>query len=109
MENFKDELTKIKEKLAVVEQLATLGQKKVLTMSDASILTGLSRSRLYKLTCYKQIPHYKADGGKLNYFDRDELTAWQLKNKIKTADEIEKEAENYMLTGAVKKKGGKHV
>lgn len=37
-------------------------------------ITGLSRGRLYQLTCSRAIPHHKK-GGKL-YFFRDELLAW---------------------------------
>jgi excisionase family DNA binding protein len=75
-------------------------------MTDASLLTGLSKSHLYKLVCYKKIPHYKSDGGKLTFFDKSDLEAWQLQHRVKTADELKAEAENYCVTG---KKGGSHV
>ncbi|MDR0733417.1 MAG: helix-turn-helix domain-containing protein [Dysgonamonadaceae bacterium] len=103
-----NELNDLKRELQEIKQLTLIVAKQALTMSDASLFTGLSKSHLYKLTCYKKIPYYKSDGGKFTFFDKDELTAWQLKHKVKTADEIETEAENYMLTSAVKKKGGKH-
>jgi excisionase family DNA binding protein len=97
---------KIFRELQELKNLTLLGAKKALTMTDASLLTGLSKSHLYKLVCYKKIPHYKSDGGKLTYFDKSELEAWQLQHRVKTADEVKTEATNYCLTG---KKGGSHV
>ena len=42
-----------------------LAAKNVLTLEDTSLLTGLSKSHLYKLTCNHQIPHYKPNGKQL--------------------------------------------
>jgi excisionase family DNA binding protein len=93
----------IKSELQEIKQLTLLGAKQALTMSEAALLTGLSKSHLYKLVCYKKIPYYKSDGGKLTYFDKQELTAWQLQHRVKTVDELETEAATYCVTG---KKGG---
>jgi excisionase family DNA binding protein len=90
--------------LQELKNLTLLGVKKVLTMTDASLLTGLSKSHLYKLVCFKKIPHYKSQGGKLTYFDKSELEAWQLQHRVKTDDEVEQEAATYCVTKA--KKGG---
>jgi len=95
--------TEIKNELAEIKQLTMLGAKKVLTMSDCSLLTGLSKSHLYKLCCTKKIPHWKSEGGKFTYFDKLEVEAWQLHHRIKTVDELESEAASYIVTG--KKKG----
>jgi excisionase family DNA binding protein len=84
--------------LQELKNLTLLGAKKALTMSDTALLTGLSKSHLYKLVCYKKIPHYKSDGGKLTYFDKSEVEAWCLKNRVKTADELETEAATYCVT-----------
>jgi hypothetical protein len=51
----------------------------------------------------KKIPYYKSQGGKITYFDKDELNAWMLQHRVKTVNEIETEAANYLVTG---KKGG---
>ncbi|MDR2083716.1 MAG: helix-turn-helix domain-containing protein [Bacteroidales bacterium] len=85
-----------------IRQLTMLGVKEALTMNDASLFTGLSKSHLYKLVCSKKIPYYKSDGGKFTYFDKEELTKWMLQHRIKTADEVEQEATSYCM------KGGKH-
>jgi excisionase family DNA binding protein len=96
---------KIFNELQTIKQLTLLGAKQALTMSEAALLTGLSKSHLYKLVCYKKIPHYKSQGGKLTYFDKGELTAWQLQYRIKTVDEIEQEAATYCVAGKTKKGG----
>jgi len=94
---------KILNELQELKNLTLLGVKQALTMNDAALLTGLSKSHLYKLVMNKKVPYYKSDGGKLTYFDKQELTAWQLQHRIKTTAEIETEAANFCLFG---KKGG---
>ena len=36
-----------------IERNTQLAAKNVLTLEDVAVLTGLSKSHLYKLTCYK--------------------------------------------------------
>ena len=74
---------------------ALLGAKNVLTLEDVSLLTGLSKSHLYKLTCNHQIPHYKPNGKQL-YFDRAEIEAWMKQGKVSTVDESEQMAALYL-------------
>ena len=95
---------KVLNELQQIKQLTLLGAKQALTMSEAAMIIGLSKSHLYKLVCAKKIPYYKSDGGKLTYFDKEELTAWQLQHRVKTSSELEAEAANYIVTG--KMKGG---
>jgi excisionase family DNA binding protein len=93
--------------LQEIKQLTVLGAKKALTLKDATLLTGLSASNIYKKTRDREIPHYKSQGGKLLYFDKEELTSWMLKNRIKTAEELETEAANYLVQSKMKKGGRK--
>ena len=65
----------------------SLAQKAVLTSQEAAAYLGISLSKLYKLTCAKEIPFYKPNG-KLNYFEREEIEAWALRNRIATNEEI---------------------
>ena len=95
MENITKELQDLK-------NLATLLVKQALTMSDAAMFTGLSKSQLYKLVSSKKIPYYKNAGGKLIFFDKDELTEWMLQNRVKTKKEVESEAS--MINLKTKKK-----
>ena len=78
----------------IVEQVAkkmSVFQKSVLNSREASYYLAISLSRLYKLTCYKQIPHFKPDG-KRCYFNREELDAWRMRNRIATNEELEGQA-----------------
>lgn len=81
----------------IVSKLSAL-QKDVLTIEDAAAFTGLSRSHIYKLTSAGDIPHYKPNG-KYIYFDRKELEAWLLRNRVSTNEEIQEKAEAYCLGG----------
>ena len=96
----------ITERLDKLERLTLLAaKKKALTLSDVSLLTGLSHSHIYKLCASKSIPYYKAEiGGKVSYFDRDELDAWMLSRRIKTDAEIEQAAIMHCVTGKKSKK-----
>jgi len=99
--------TVILKELQELKNLTLLAAKKALTMSDCALFTGLSKSHLYKLVCAKKIPYYKSDGGKLTYFDKSEVEAWQLQNRVSTTAEIEQQAANYIVTGKAKKGGKK--
>lgn len=73
-----------------------LANKRVMNMEEACLYSGISKSTLYKLTCKGDIPHSKPSG-KLIFFDRDELDSWMLSNPVKTRDEIDREAMNYLM------------
>ena len=90
---------KILEELGQIKYLTLIGSKQALTMSDAAFLTGLSKSHLYKMVCGKKIPYYKSQGGKLTYFDKNELNDWMLKHRVSTTAEIEQQAIDYIVTG----------
>ena len=89
----------ILKELQELKNLTLLAAKTALTTSDATHFTGLSRSHLYKLCCYKKIPHYKSSGGKYTFFDKNELTTWMLHRRIVTDAELENVAVNYIVTG----------
>lgn len=71
-------------------------EKKMLSIDDVSVLTGLSKSHLYKMTCSHQIPYYKPNG-KLMYFDKAEIEEWMRQNRIETTDEAEQRALSYII------------
>ena len=95
---------KILNQLDRIERYSLLSAKKVLCLDDVSVLTGLSKSHLYKLTCSHQIPHYKPNGKQI-YFDRVEIEDWMRQNKVITQQEIDKEATSYIVTGGLQKGG----
>ena len=88
----------IKIQLDEIEKLTLLSAKNVLCLEDVALLTGLSKSHLYKLTCSHQIPFYKPNGKQI-YFDRMEVENWMKQNRVATTDEIETKAVNYLVTG----------
>lgn len=71
-----------------------LAAKRVLNLDDVAVLTGLSKSHLYKLTCENRIPFYKPNGKQI-YFDRAEVEAWMLRNRQQTKEEAEQNAVAY--------------
>ena len=103
MENIKDlfnvdngrTIEEIKKQLDRIERLTLLSAKNVLTFDDIVLLTGLSKSYLYKLTMKGDIPHYKPNG-KVIYFDRAEVEDWMKQNRIATNKEIDHQANSYI-------------
>ena len=89
-----DNLT-IKQRLERIEALL-VEQKKVLNFAETAEYLSVSKSHLYKLTSTMQIPLYKPNRERI-YFKREELENWLLRNRIKTYDEIDTEASNYIL------------
>jgi len=75
---------------------SSLLKKEVLTLSEASELTGLSTSELYKKTSTRAIPFYKP-AGKLIYFRRAELEAWLTNTREATLQEIEEHANRFCI------------
>jgi excisionase family DNA binding protein len=79
-------------------------KKEVLNFKEACKFLGFSGSYLYKLTSTNQIPHFKPQG-KMVYFNRSELETWLQQNRIRTSEEIEQAAIDYVSLG---RKGKQH-
>lgn len=86
----------MEEKLDKILVYSLLAAKNVLTLDDVCLLTGLSKSWLYKATCRHEIPFYKPNGKQI-YFDRKEIEDWMRQGRVKTNNELEAEAANYIL------------
>lgn len=94
----------ILEKLSQLEQKIdqqALLKKEVLNFNDACLYLDISASHLYKLTSQKRVPHFCPQGKKL-YFNRTELDYWLQRNRQSSADEIEREAANYIIKNSRK-------
>ena len=89
---------RILSRLEKIERYSMLGAKNVLSFDDVALLTGLSKSYLYKLTSSGKIPHYKPSG-KMIYFDRKELENWMRQNRVTSTYEIDEMADNYLAIG----------
>lgn len=96
--------TEIKLQLDRIERLTLLSAKNVLCFDDVVLLTGLSKSHLYKLTSAHKIPMYKPNGKQI-YFDRIEVENWMKQNRIATTQEVEQIAANYIVTGKMQTRG----
>jgi excisionase family DNA binding protein len=81
------------EQLNKIESLLAL-TKAVLNLDEACNLTGLSKSHIYKLTCWGKIPYYKQS--KHLFFDRLELEAWLKTNQFKDHKALSKDASTYV-------------
>jgi excisionase family DNA binding protein len=81
------------EQLKSIESLLTIS-KSVLNLNELCSLTGLSKSHIYKLTCWGKIPHYRQ--AKHLYFDQEEIETWLKTYRIKSSDELEREAVTYV-------------
>lgn len=84
-----------------IEELLKLS-KRVLNLEELCLLTGLSKSHIYKLTCYGKIPYYKQS--KHLFFDRTEVEAWLKQHRYSSSDDIDKEASKYVT---LNQKGGR--
>ncbi len=67
----------------------------VLNLKQAAEYVSLSKSAIYKKTSERGIPHFKQ--GKKLYFKRSELDDWMTGLKISTKEEIEKQANEYIM------------
>lgn len=79
-----------------IERYALLAAKNVLTVDDVVILTSLSASTIYKLTCTQQIPFYKPNGKSI-FFDKKEIEDWLRRGRVATVEETEARAADYNL------------
>jgi excisionase family DNA binding protein len=70
--------------------------KEVLNLNQLCDYLELSKSHIYKLTSNQEIPHYKRGGKKL-YFNKYEIDNWLLQNKVKTMDDLQREATLYSI------------
>ena len=70
----------------------SLTEKVILSISEVASYTGYKESYLYKLCSQRKIPHFKPFGGRI-FFDKNDIISWLTKNRVKTNDELEMEAE----------------
>ena len=76
------------QRISVLEDVLCAA-KEVLTLEEAAVFMGISRSTLYKMTHNNVIPFYRPNG-KLIYFEKSELLAWMRKNRAISQEEVVK-------------------
>ncbi len=87
-------MEEILQRLNNIERNTLLAARNVLTIDDVVLLTGQSKSHIYKLTALKEIPYFKK--GKYVYFDRAEVEAWMKENRVETKAEAQQRAAAYV-------------
>ena len=94
MNHYLEQERKIAELQKRVTSLESLcfQSKPVLNLEEASIYLGISRSMLYKMTHAGKIDFYKLEG-KLIFFEKESLLNWARKNKVKSDETTQAEAE----------------
>ena len=90
-----EEIKNLALRLQNIEELL-LTQKTVLKLDEVILLTGLSKSYLYKLTSTGGIPCYKPQGKHI-YFKKTEVEDWLLQNRKTTTIEIDEMANNHII------------
>jgi len=90
-----EEIKNLALRLQNIEELL-LTQKTVLKLDEVTLLTGLSKSYLYKLTSTGGIPCYKPQGKHI-YFKKTEVEDWLLQNRKLTTVEIDEMANNHII------------
>ena len=78
-------------------------KKEVLNFNETARYLDVSHSHLYKMTSGGKIPFHKPNNKKL-YFSRTELDKWLMSNKHFSQDEIDQEANEYLI-----KKGRRRI
>ena len=74
--------------------------KEVLTLEEAALFMGISKSSLYKMTHRHELPFFRPNG-KLIYFEKTELLKWMRQCRVKADSEI-KEAAAVHISGLTK-------
>jgi excisionase family DNA binding protein len=70
-------------------------RKEILTLEEASIYLGQSKSSIYKRTSAREIPFY-TPGGKKLYFKKSELDTWIFSSRVQSISDQLEQVENYL-------------
>ena len=73
--------------LKLIEQVAILAAKEVLSVKDVSLLTGMKESYIRKLVEQSKLPHYRPMGKKI-YFEKSDIYSFLRTNRVPSAEEI---------------------
>jgi excisionase family DNA binding protein len=77
-------------------KIRNLYRKRLLTIEEASKLSGVSVSYIQKLTSSKQLPHSKPTG-KLIFIHRRDLENFLSQNYISSNDEVERNTADFII------------
>jgi len=102
MENLStdEKVEQLQKRISDLENVLNVA-KDVMTLEEAALFMGMSKSSLYKLTHRQVLPHYKPNG-KLIFFEKSELLAWMRQNRISSHSEIGEKAQQKLQELAIK-------
>ncbi|MBD5200752.1 MAG: helix-turn-helix domain-containing protein [Bacteroidales bacterium] len=86
----------IKQGLKEIKQSVIVMMKNVWSVSDLALVLNISESRVRHMAADNLFPSYKQNGSL--YFKREEIEAWQTRNRTASKDEINKIAATYIAT-----------
>ncbi len=87
VEKLRQELEKLKD--------VVYAAKEVLTLEEAAMFMGVSKSSLYKMTHTHAIPYYRPNN-KIVYFEKSELLKWLRQNPVASEAQLSEEARAVM-------------
>ena len=81
-------------RIGVMENLLR-DAKQVLTLEEAALFMGISKSSLYKMTHKHELPFFRPNG-KIIYFEKSELLNWMRQNRSMSEAETKAAATKHM-------------
>lgn len=90
----KTKCTDLERRVTSLENIITQA-KEHLTLDEAAVFLGCTKSLLYKMTHLHTIPFYKPSN-KMVYFEKSELIKWMKQNRSYTVDEINEQADSIL-------------
>ncbi len=96
----KTRCAELERKVASLENIVCQ-TKEHLTLEEAAVFLGCTKSFLYKMTHLHTIPFYKPSG-KMVYFEKSELIKWMTQNRSMSVDEIDERANKIIETLSTK-------
>jgi predicted DNA-binding transcriptional regulator AlpA len=100
LQEFREMLLNILEEMKQLREAVKLSivlNKEVLTLNEASLITGYKESYLYKLNSQGvELPVYSTCGSGKLYFKRTELFEWMTKHKRNNFVNFQNQVDNYL-------------
>lgn len=83
---------RILENLIEIKQLLKT-HKSVMNVEELALFTGMSKSKIYKLTSARMIPFHKHDiSSKTLFFEKREIIKWMTSYKVETLNDLDEKS-----------------
>ena len=84
------------------DNLVFVAQRPWLNVNEFCMYTGYKRSYVYKMVHDRTVPYHKRPRGKFLFFDKDEVDAWMMENRMATKDELSSYAAGYVAKNCIR-------